>query len=132
LALLPDDLGTQFVNSQYDLQRAHYLRHYPGAAWSVIEHLAQAIGRLIVDRTTDPWLLVDIAIVPERRCRGIGTRLIEQLISEAIAAGSGVALSVRVENERALRLYERFGFVTESSDGAYIAMTIPSAERRIE
>lgn len=52
-----------------------------------------------------------IAVVPEREGRGIGTRMLETLISEARArAATEIFLEVRADNPRARRLYEWFRF----------------------
>ena len=51
-----------------------------------------------------------LAIVPERRGRGIGTMLIERVIAGASRLGLGVALDAGLEDQAALRLYERLGF----------------------
>ncbi len=53
-----------------------------------------------------------IATLPEARRAGIGTALLEALLARAQERWPAVALSVREENP-AVRLYERLGFVTE-------------------
>jgi GNAT superfamily N-acetyltransferase len=131
LALLPEPIGSQLVNSQYELQRAHYLANYPAATWSVIEYLAQPVGRMIVDRSSDPWCLIDIAVVTAWRNHGIGTRLIESLLIEVAQADVELVLSVRVDNIAARRLYERLGLLKRDEIGAYISLSTV-AERRVE
>jgi RimJ/RimL family protein N-acetyltransferase len=55
-----------------------------------------------------------MGVVPDYRGRGIGARLIDQALSRAFATGFiRVELSVRADNQRALRLYEKVGFVRE-------------------
>ncbi len=52
-----------------------------------------------------------IAIDPEVRRRGLGTTLMLALVDAALAAGaSHLTLEVRLSNEGARRLYQRFGF----------------------
>ena len=125
LAVLPPSMHAAFTNSQYDAQRMHYERVYAGATWSVIEADRSPVGRLIVDRRGDPWLLVDIAIVPTARDCGIGTRLITELQDEAGRAGRDLVLTVRVDNPLARKLYSRLGFVpraTGEHDHTHITM----------
>jgi ribosomal protein S18 acetylase RimI-like enzyme len=110
LEMLPDELRAPFANSQYDLQRTHYLAYHPGATWSVVEVDGRAVGRFIVDRTVDPWLLVDIAIGPEHRNLGVGTHLITGLCHEAALMAKNVVLTVWASNHGARRLYGRVGF----------------------
>ncbi|MFW5919215.1 MAG: ribosomal protein S18-alanine N-acetyltransferase [Halanaeroarchaeum sp.] len=53
----------------------------------------------------------DLAVAPDRQGRGLGSRLLDRALS--ILAGRGfdrVRLEVRESNERAIDLYEQFGF----------------------
>ncbi len=63
------------------------------------------------------WLVIDeahvtnIAIAPDRQRRGIGRRLMTELLEAAYKAGMRCAtLEVRAGNDPALRLYESLGF----------------------
>ena len=52
-----------------------------------------------------------VAVDPEARRRTLGTRLMLALVDAATAAGARhLTLEVRVSNEGARRLYQRFGF----------------------
>jgi ribosomal protein S18 acetylase RimI-like enzyme len=124
LAALPDAAATVFVDSQYELQRRHYLGHYPDATWSIIERDGSLIGRIIVDRSRRPILLVDLAILAQERRRGVGTALLRELADEARRIGTGVELTVAVDNLDARRLYERVGFTTERVEGAYMRLLL--------
>jgi len=53
-----------------------------------------------------------IASIPEVRGEGVGTRLLAAIVDASRGRFAAIALSVREENP-AVRLYERFGFVTE-------------------
>jgi [ribosomal protein S18]-alanine N-acetyltransferase len=55
--------------------------------------------------------VLTIGVRPELQGRGVGTRLLSALLDEAAARGCReVFLDVRADNDRARRLYERFGF----------------------
>jgi GNAT superfamily N-acetyltransferase len=56
------------------------------------------------------------ALFPEYRGRGVGTRLLRQLLCAAAERYDAVSLSVSVSNP-ARRLYEREGFMTVSEPG---------------
>ncbi len=107
-----------FLRMQYDAQRQHYLREYPGATWQVIECDGEPAGRLIVDRSEAELLLMDIALLPGWRGRGIGTTLVTALQAEAGAAGKPMHLHVEFFNP-AWRLYERLGFGVLECSGIY-------------
>ncbi len=69
------------------------------------------VGFLIISRYVDAWHVMNIAVDPDRRRRGIATMLLERLFQ--LTAGNsqrGYTLEVRVSNADAIRLYERLGF----------------------
>ncbi|MBS1870726.1 MAG: ribosomal protein S18-alanine N-acetyltransferase [Actinobacteria bacterium] len=70
------------------------------------------VGHLICSRYDTVWHLMNIAVDPDLRRRGIASALLRALL-ERIDDGSGSAqltLEVRPTNEAAIALYERFGF----------------------
>lgn len=116
-----DEQKDQFCRMQFQAQDTHYRQHYPGAQFAVIMNGAQAAGRLYVDRWPAEIRIMDIALLPEQRARGIGTHLLRQLQHEAAAAGK--ALTIHVERfNPALRLYERLGFRVKEDKGVYLLL----------
>ncbi|MFP5246640.1 MAG: GNAT family N-acetyltransferase, partial [Thermoanaerobaculia bacterium] len=65
--------------------------------------------------------VMDIALVPEHRGRGIGGVLMHELLSRARAEGRSVSIHVEMNNP-AMRLYERLGFRQIDSYGIYHLM----------
>lgn len=58
--------------------------------------------------------MLGMGIIPAYRNRGLGTRLIEAALGEARRQGFvRVALSAHADNERAIALYRKVGFVEE-------------------
>ena len=69
------------------------------------------VGYVIVSRYVDAWHVMNVAVRPEERGRGIGTALLERLFeATASDARRGYTLEVRVSNQGAIQLYERLGF----------------------
>lgn len=114
----PEQAKRDFVQQQYDLQHAHYVKNYPGADLLLIAHGDESIGRVYVFRSAREIRLMDIALAPAWRNRGIGTRLIEELIDEASRRGHALTLHVEPNNP-AQRLYRRFGFRLIEQRGVY-------------
>ena len=71
----------------------------------------ELVGYLIVSRYVDAWHVMNIAVAPDYRRRGIASALLERLF-EVTGDDSrrGYTLEVRVSNTEAIRLYERLGF----------------------
>ncbi len=68
-------------------------------------------GYLIVSRYVDAWHVMNVAVAPDHRGRGIATVLLERLFElTADDARRGYTLEVRVSNATAIGLYERLGF----------------------
>lgn len=67
------------------------------------------VGYLVCSRYDRVWHLMNVAVDPERRRRGIARRLIERLIEEA-GREFPFTLEVRVSNRVAIAMYERLGF----------------------
>ena len=110
-----------FLEHQFIAQDHHYRANYPGATFDVIEVDGEPAGRLYVHRGDDEIRIMDIALAPAFRGRGIGTALLRDLMEEAGA--SGRALSIHVEiNNPARRLYERLGFSPAGEHGVYVLM----------
>ena len=123
LALVPwDDAAKHaFVAQQFAAQDEHYRRHYPGATLDVIEVGGTPAGRLYVHRGDADIRIMDIALLPQFRGRGIGTRLLGGLLDEGRATGRTVSIHVERSNP-ARNLYERLGFRPAEEHGIYVLM----------
>ena len=70
------------------------------------------LGYLIVARYVDAWHVMNVAVDPDHRGRGVARRMLETLCERTTAdADRGYTLEVRVSNEAAIRLYRDLGFV---------------------
>lgn len=121
LIVWEDAAREAFLRQQYDFQEAHYRAHYDGASFDVIEVDGRPAGRLYVARWPDEIRVMDIAVLPEHRGAGIGTRLLGELLDEAERTGKRVSIHVEKGNP-AVRLYERLGFVVTEDKGLYLLM----------
>lgn len=111
----------QFLDQQFGAQYQHYQLHYPTCERNIIEKDGQPIGRLWVDEWRDQIRLVDIALMPDHRGAGFGTRLVRDVLARGAAAGKPVTIHVEGFNP-ALRLYQRLGFEHVDTNGMYYLM----------
>ncbi len=100
LAHVPWDAAARraFVEHQFAAQDAHYREHYPGATLDVIEVDGEPAGRLYVHRGPSDVRIMDIALAPAFRGRGIGTGLLRALIAEAEESGRKLSIHVEANN----------------------------------
>jgi ribosomal protein S18 acetylase RimI-like enzyme len=128
-----DKAWNAFLRMQFEAQRRHYTTHFPNAVQSVVLRDDEPVGRTWVYRSPEEIRLLDIAILPKHRQRGIGTHLIRQLQEEARQAGVPLRHSVEFGNPGAKRLYERLGFVAVQTHGMHTLMEwdpVGSADHR--
>jgi GNAT superfamily N-acetyltransferase len=107
-----------FLRMQFDAQDAYYRENYKTAEFLVILEGETPAGRLYVDRWADEIRLMDVALLPEYRGKGIGTRLRLDLQEEARQRGTPLRIHVEHMNP-ALALYERLCFRPVEDRGVY-------------
>ena len=80
----------------------------------------QLAGYLIVSRYVDAWHIMNIAVSPDFRRRGIATALLQRLFELTDdRSRRGYTLEVRVSNAGAIALYERLGFTARGIRRGY-------------
>ena len=76
-----------------------------------IDESGALVGYLVLSRYVDAWHVMNVAVAPEARRKGVATALMRRLLDETRHdAQRGYTLEVRVSNVGAISLYERFGF----------------------
>ena len=112
---------TKFIDFQFDAQHSHYSNSYKDANFMIIVKDKRDVGRLYLWKTEHQIRIMDIALLPEFRGNGIGTKILTELIKESDE--SGKKLNIHVEyNNPALKLYERLGFKKIDDTGVYFFM----------
>lgn len=125
LAMLPWPANAKrsFTDQQFQLQHQHYLSHYPGTDFLVIEYAKAPVGRYYLQQdASSDYLVVDISLLPEEQGKGIGSELIRQTQRDALARGAAIGLHVHHMNPRARQLYERLGFDAKDTTATHVAM----------
>jgi ribosomal protein S18 acetylase RimI-like enzyme len=97
--------GSLKLGTGVQLARAAGARH----AADLIRR-GRVLDRLMANPGPDVMYVSVLAVAPENRGHGIGAVLLERVVAAADWMGLGVALDVGLENEPALRLYQRLGF----------------------
>jgi ribosomal protein S18 acetylase RimI-like enzyme len=122
-----DEQKAAFVDQQFHAQHTYWQENYQDTSWDLIVAAGEPIGRLYVARWPEEIRIVDIALMPEHRGGGVGTRLLRDLFAEGDASGRKVSIHVEIFNP-ARRLYDRLGFVQAAERGVYLLMErLPAA-----
>jgi ribosomal-protein-alanine N-acetyltransferase len=69
----------------------------------------QLHGYLVCSRYDRVWHVMNVAVAPERRRRGVASEMISRLVAEA-GRELPFTLEVRVSNRDAIAMYEKLGF----------------------
>lgn len=121
---LPREQWGSFIAQQFEAQ-SHAYSAYRDTSFEVVLVDGEPAGRLIVARWPEELRVVDIALLPEFRGRGIGEELMRSLLEEA--EERGVKTSIHVERfNPAQRLYARLGFRMVSETGVYLLLERPA------
>jgi len=110
-----------FLRMQFGLQHKQYLENYENASFEIILYEKTPAGRFYVDRRKDDIRIIDIALLPRFRRRGIGSKIMENLIDEADKKQVNLSLHVE-QNNPVLNLYKTLGFKKVDTTGVYYFM----------
>ncbi len=116
-----DEQRQTFLSQQFHAQLRHYSSHYPHGSHDIIVSGTTPIGRIYVDRGEEEIRLLDISLLIQYRCRGIGSVLMQNLLDEADRHKKPVRFYVYNMN-RAVRFYERLGFQSIEDTGVHYFM----------
>ncbi|HEY3913663.1 MAG TPA: GNAT family N-acetyltransferase, partial [Verrucomicrobiae bacterium] len=68
----PPDVRQSFLKMQFNAQKQGYRTTFPNAQFAIILSGGIGVGRIVINRAQDEFRLVDIALLPPNRGRGIG------------------------------------------------------------
>jgi ribosomal protein S18 acetylase RimI-like enzyme len=114
-----DEQKAAFLRMQFTAQHRYYQEKYTASCFDVVLVDGRPAGRLYVARWAEEMRIIDIALLPEFRRRGVGSALLLRLCAEAELK----RLPLRIHVERmnpALGLYERLGFRVIEDRGVYL------------
>ena len=117
----PAEQVKTFLDQQFHFQDTYYKQEFPDAQYSIVELEGKSIGRLYLDRREEEDRIIDIALLPEYRGKGLGGALMKEILDEADRAGKPVGIHVE-RNNPAMHLYQRLGFVKTGEHGLYYLM----------
>ncbi len=106
-----------FLRGQFQAQHRHYTAEYVDATYDLVLVDGVPRGRLYLAQWPTETRVIDISLLPGTRGRGVGTRLMADVLADAEDRGACVTAHVDKQN-RALAWYLRLGFVVAEDRGA--------------
>jgi GNAT superfamily N-acetyltransferase len=110
-----------FLRQQFEAQHRYYQEVFSGASFDLILLDGEPSGRLYLDRRADEVRVIDIALLPRHRGKGVGHRLMQDILDEGQRVGKPVRIHVE-RNNPAMHLYRRLGFTEVEDQGVYFLM----------
>ena len=110
------------VGMHYRAQSMSIRLEHPQAERKIVMVQDAPVGRLIIDASGNYVEVIDVALLPEYRNCGLGASVLNSVLAQADRLGRAIRLHVEKQS-RAVRLFERLGFVICGDVGMYLAMT---------
>jgi len=110
------------VGMQFRAQTMSIKLDHPQAERKIVVVENEPVGRLIIDASGSGIEVLDVALLPQFRGNGLGTSVMRGVMTQADHLGRAIRLHVEKQS-RAVRLYERMGFVICGDVGMYFTMS---------
>ncbi|QOY92474.1 GNAT family N-acetyltransferase [Massilia sp. UMI-21] len=121
------------IAMQQQMQAAGYRNSYPEARYQVLALDGEPVGRLVTAAVAGALRVVDIAVLPPARGRGVAGEALRRLQRQAAQDGRDLTLAVRKDNAGARRLYAALGFGVDTEDAFSLQLRwrAPAAGRAV-
>jgi len=118
---VPRSVIEGIARHQQQLQVEEYAQRYPTAETWLLTDGNEALGRVVLDWTNDTLRVVDLAVAPHVRRRGVA-RAVLGALQDVCMGQRTMTLRVRRENTAARALYAACGFAVVRDDGATLEL----------
>jgi len=120
------------IERQYGVWDLAFQDQFFDVAWSAAKHeivLCDEVccGYCCVENRGDDILIRELVIDPEYQCRGIGTRILQEVFNDSNARGVPVRLQTQILN-RAADVYRRLGFSETKRTETHVLMERHAAD----
>lgn len=110
-----------FIDQQFEAQHNYYQQVYNEATFEIIIVDNEPAGRLYLFESPKQIRIVDIALLQLYRNKGIGSKILQNLIDKTESESKILSIHVECYNP-ALNLYKRLGFEQKDQTGVYFYM----------
>lgn len=120
-----------FIATWGSWDEARHARHFSESMRhghiSIIEVGGTAVGMIQLLEDGDTVEIRELQVDPAHQNQGVGTSVLLDVIRDAKARGQSLRLSVGLQNENAIRLYERLGFSSLERSETHLHMRYETA-----
>lgn len=110
------------VDMQFKSREFTYRTSHPTARFDVIEQGGVPVGRIVFDASSPTATLVDWALLPQHRGKGIGTAILSALLACCAERGQPVEALAFSTNDIGLHVLRRLGFVVIGNPEPYVRL----------
>ena len=97
------------IRMQFVARAQHYAQRFPHAEERYLcSTKGDLVGRMLIERVSRSWCLIDMAVLKAFRNAGIATRALQDLCSEADGIGASISLKTFLHHGRS-DMYQRLG-----------------------
>ncbi len=127
LAQSQADPATQdaLTRMQFRARHASYHARHPDGDFAIIEQDGAAIGRIVIDDRPEAAHIVDFALLPPYRARGVGSAVLGAVLPRLGQGMRPVRCMVLSTNEASLRMCRRLGFVETGAADPFVLLAWP-------
>jgi ribosomal protein S18 acetylase RimI-like enzyme len=120
-----DEARDTLVDLQLRARQREWEAAYPGSTDEVLMVDGVPVGRVWTAFVPGACVVVDLALLPEHRRRGLGTQVLGEVVAEADQRGVPVRVTVERTNVPVRALNARLGFVETGGDEIHLRMERP-------
>jgi GNAT superfamily N-acetyltransferase len=125
LADWDEEAREMFVDLQLRARQREWEVAYPGSTDQVLMVDGVPVGRLWTAFVPGACVVVDLALLPAYRRRGLGTQALGEVLAGADQRGVPVRVTVERTNAPVRALNARLGFVETGGDEIHLTMERP-------
>lgn len=122
--LLPVDAAQKetLLRMQFTAQLQTFQSQFRDTGNSIVLLDEQPVARLWVDENAEEVRIVDFAVLPEFRNRGIGSQVVKSVMDRASRTGKPLRHRVMKTNHNAIQFQLGMGYAITGDDGLYLSM----------
>jgi ribosomal protein S18 acetylase RimI-like enzyme len=105
-----------------DVQRAYHKKNFEPKKLQIIQEDGNDIGCISIEEEPGKFILSIIEITPAYQNKGIGSKLIRDLLEQGSQEKKTIELQVLKANHRAFRLYKSLGFTLKAETSTHYQM----------